>query len=199
MAFRPVFFRTTDSGNVHANLYEGGELAVVLAHGRVFDKESWHPQAESLQAEGFTVLAIDFRGYGESGGGRVTDGRHLDVLAGVGYLLETGLDRVSVVGGSMGAHAAAVAAQRIPTGDIEKLVLLAPPPFPGADRIRAAEVLYVVGEGDPLRASVEAAFAETPEPKHLEVVAGDAHAQHLFATPQGPTVLARIAAFLASD
>jgi hypothetical protein len=35
-----VSFSTTDGGAIHANVFGGGEHAVVLAHGGRFDKES---------------------------------------------------------------------------------------------------------------------------------------------------------------
>ena len=41
----------------------------MLAHGAIFNKESWAKQAQLLAKEGFAVLAIDFRGYGKSQAG----------------------------------------------------------------------------------------------------------------------------------
>src|ERR1051325_6261556 len=55
---------TDDGGRVCADLYGQGTRAVVLAHGGRFNKESWRAQANALAAEGFHVLAIDFRGFG---------------------------------------------------------------------------------------------------------------------------------------
>lgn len=66
VAFRKVSFDTSDGGKIHANLYGGGSHGVVLAHGAVFDKESWDKQATRLVQAGLRVLAIDFRGYGDS-------------------------------------------------------------------------------------------------------------------------------------
>lgn len=42
-------------------------------------------------------------------------------------------------------------------------------------------------------------FEATPGPKHLEVLPGDAHAQFLFDTDQGPLVLAMIRDFLLGE
>ncbi len=55
-----------DGGLVHADLYGRGDRTVGLAHGGRFDKESWRKQAGELQRAGLRVLAIDFRGYGQS-------------------------------------------------------------------------------------------------------------------------------------
>ncbi|MFT7516691.1 MAG: alpha-beta hydrolase superfamily lysophospholipase [Myxococcota bacterium] len=64
--------------------------AVVLAHGFIFNKESWSEQASTLANNGFQVLAIDSRGYGKSYGGEQTgsgSNLYLDVIAAVDYLL----------------------------------------------------------------------------------------------------------------
>ena len=63
-----VSFPTDDNGTVYAHEYGQGDRAVLLAHGGRFNKESWAPQAKVLVDAGFRVLAIDFRGYGQSRG-----------------------------------------------------------------------------------------------------------------------------------
>ena len=67
-AQKTVSFSTGDGGVIYADLYGQGERAVVLAHGGRFNKESWAKQARILASAGFRVLAIDFRGYGQSRG-----------------------------------------------------------------------------------------------------------------------------------
>ena len=67
--FAEISFPTADGGTVYGNLYGEGLHAVLLAHGAVFDKESWDGLAQFLSAEGYQVLAIDFRGYGKSTAG----------------------------------------------------------------------------------------------------------------------------------
>jgi len=84
--FREISFETADGARIFANLYEGGDHAVVLAHGAVFNKESWDPLAQELSAGGLRVLAIDFRGYGKSTDGRESGALHLDVLGAIKYL-----------------------------------------------------------------------------------------------------------------
>jgi pimeloyl-ACP methyl ester carboxylesterase len=65
---KAVSFPTADGGVVSADSYGAGEHGVVLAHGGRFNKGSWEKQAQALAAAGFRVLAIDFRGYGQSRG-----------------------------------------------------------------------------------------------------------------------------------
>ena len=96
-----VSFPTQDGGIVYADLYGGkSERGVVLAHGGRFTKESWAKQAQVLEKAGFRVLAIDFRGRGQSRGPQSKsddDGAEYDVLAAVRYLRKNGAKTVSPI------------------------------------------------------------------------------------------------------
>ena len=109
-AQKTVSFPTEDGGVIYADVYGEGDRGVVLAHGGRFNKQSWEKQARTLAAAEFRVLALDFRGYGESRGPGQSDPMsaplHLDVLAAVRYLRKMGVKSVSIVGGSMGGGAA---------------------------------------------------------------------------------------------
>ena len=106
-AQKAVSFPTADGGVVSADSYGTGERGVVLAHGGRFNKGSWEKQAKALAAAGLRVLAIDFRGYGQSRGpgesAPMSAPLHLDVLAAVPYLRKTVTKTVAVVGASMGS------------------------------------------------------------------------------------------------
>jgi esterase/lipase len=119
LAQERISFSTTDGGLIYADLYGAGDRGVVLAHGGQFNKESWREQALTLTKSGFRVLAIDFRGYGQSRAGAQTrqsdeDVRRLDVVAAIDYLRRTGSSTVSIVGASMGGDYAAEAAEALP-------------------------------------------------------------------------------------
>lgn len=123
-----ISFPTQDGGVVFADIYGKGERGVVLAHGGRFNKESWAKQAPVLVKAGFRVLAIDFRGHGQSHAPQSTseeDGAEYDVLAAVRYLHNAGAKTVSVVGASFGGEAAADASIDAAPGEIDRLVLLA--------------------------------------------------------------------------
>jgi predicted alpha/beta hydrolase len=98
-----VTYPTADGGTIHAELYGEGSHVVLLAHGRIFNNESWEPLARQLEIAGYRVLAIDFRGYGDSTAGSDGNVLELDILGGVRYLHEQQhAVAVSVIGGSMG-------------------------------------------------------------------------------------------------
>jgi alpha/beta superfamily hydrolase len=190
---REVSFATADKATIYANLYGEGDNAVVLAHGAVFNKESWGPFALKLEADGHTVLAIDFRGYGKSKGkGRAS---YEDVLGAVRYLHQQGASTVSVVGGSMGGYASALASVYSKAGEIDRLVLLASS-SPGEPGKLKGDKLFVVSEGDGLRDDVVNQHRLAGDPKQLLVLPGSAHAQHIFKTPHGAALEKAIRAFL---
>ena len=200
-----VSFPASDGGTVHADLYGSGERALVLAHGGRFTKESWAAQVPVFVERGFRVLAIDFRGRGDSVAGPDADPDdvHLDVLAAIRLLRSHGAGGVSVVGASFGGWAAARAAILTQPGEIDALVLLAAPAIEDPGRIPGRK-LFLTARDDarggeiPRLPEIRDQFERAPEPKQLVVVDGSAHAQYLFESEQGPEVLRTIVGFLGS-
>ena len=197
-----VSFPTADGGVIRADVYGSGDRGVVLAHGARFDKASWGKQAEVLAKAGFRVLAIDFRGYGQSrGGDKSAPGsgeKYEDILAAVRYLRENGAKTVSVIGASMGGGAAATASIHARPGEIDRLILLAPVPVAEPERLTGPK-LFVISKGDGLAAKVREQFEKAPEPKELMILEGSAHAQFLFQTDQGERLMKKILEFLSES
>jgi pimeloyl-ACP methyl ester carboxylesterase len=154
---------------------------------------------ELLEA-GFRLLAIDFRGFGESPVDAAGDrAHHLDVLAAVHYLRKEGATTVAVVGASFGGAAAASAAVEEP-GAIDRLVLLGATPDPPDEKL-VTRKLYIATRDDanaagPRLPGLQAHFAKAPEPKELVVLPGSAHAQFMFASDPAPRVMREILRFL---
>jgi pimeloyl-ACP methyl ester carboxylesterase len=199
-----VSFPTRDGGRIYANLYEKGDRAVVLAHGGRFNKESWEKQAKVLAGAGFGVLAIDFRGEGQSQGpqGRSSDDdRYLDILAATHYMREAGARVVSVVGGSMGGDYAAEAAQAEPAA-IDRLVLLAAGAYTPLTRMKGPKLFIVARDdanGEGLRLpKIRSQYEKALQPKELIVLDGSEHAQFLFETDRGERVMREILRFLSA-
>ncbi len=193
--FREVSFPTADGGTVFANSYGTGHHGVVLAHGLVFNKESWDDFARRLASSGYFVLAIDFRGYGKSKPGSKGQSLSEDVLAAVRYLRNQGAQRVSIIGGSMGAGAAAQAAAEAPAGAINGLILLSPAPMENPELVKSRK-LFVASEDEPLAPLIRQQYELAPGPKDLVMLKGKAHAQHIFKTDQSDTLTTLILQFL---
>lgn len=195
-------FPSADGGIVHADLYGTGARGLVLAHGGRFTKESWRKQAPAFVDAGFRVLAIDFRGRGQSKGGPQPNSEnepYHDVTAAVKYLRDNGAESVSAVGGSFGGWAAAKSAVAQP-GTIERLVLLAASGVEDPDRL-AGRKLFITARDDAndsgLRLpGIRAGYERAPQPKELVILDGSAHAQYLFDTDQADRLLREILRFL---
>ena len=204
--FQEVSFPSSDGLRIYANLYGEGDHGVVLAHGAIFNKESWDPLARRLAAAGLRVLAIDFRGYGRSGKpsrktsrkAKQTGSLHFDVLGAIEYLRESGASRISVLGGSMGGGAAATAVAATKPGEIDGLILLAHAPTPAPERLKGRK-LFIISEGDRGLARVREQFNRAPGPKKLVVLPGSAHAQHIFKTGQAEKLTSLILDWLSGD
>jgi|GEM_PF-1153581 len=199
-----VSFPTEDGGLVHADLYGEGMRGVVLAPGGRFNKESWAKQARVLAGAGFRVLAIDFRGSGQSRGGtRARDeGVRLDVLAAVRYLRGTGAKTVSVVGASFGGGAAAEASAEAGPGEIDRLILLAHSPVERPELMKGRK-LFILSRDDsrgddktPRLPEIRDQYERAPGPKELVLLDGSAHAQFIFETGQGERLMREILRFL---
>jgi pimeloyl-ACP methyl ester carboxylesterase len=200
-----VSFPTQDGGVVFADIYGSGSGALVLAHGGQFDKESWEKQARVLVQSGYRVLALDFRGYGDSKGPNDADPKdgplYLDVLAAVHYLHRTGAKTVSVIGGSMGGAAAGDACIVSRPGEIDRVVMLGAAPDMPANKLHCP-ALFIVARDDtsgsgPRLPGIRAQYELAPQPKKMVILDGSAHAQYLFGTDQSERVMHEILSFLA--
>jgi alpha-beta hydrolase superfamily lysophospholipase len=202
-----VSFQTDDGGLVHADVYGRGDRGIVLAHGGRFNKESWGPQAARLAAEGFRVVAIDFRGYGQSKGPGQVDifsaPLHLDVFAAIRYLRANGVKTVSLIGASLGGGAVARVVSEAPGGTIDRLVLLAALPDTPPASLKGRK-LFIVARDDadgagPRLPRIRTQYDKATEPKQLIVVDGAEHAQFLFFQgDQGERVMREIVRFLSA-
>ncbi|MCZ6616934.1 MAG: alpha/beta hydrolase [Gammaproteobacteria bacterium] len=204
---RSVALPTQDQGLIYADVYGDDERGLVLAHGGQFTKESWSEQAKVFEAAGYRVVVIDFRGRGQSRGGRhwsrgsaKNEGVHFDVLAAVRYLHRSGATTVSVVGASFGGWAAGKAAVEATPGEIANLVLLAAT-VDEPERL-SGRTLFITtredfrGEGDLRLPEIREQYERAPEPKQLVILEGSAHAQHIFETDQGDRLMHEILRFL---
>jgi len=203
---RSVVIPAPDGPAIQADVYGTGPRAVVLLHGGRLDRRSWQPQATVLAADGFRVVAIDFRASVEARAGRDTGCGYdavclaKDVAAALAYLRRTGATSISLVGGSLGGGAAAQAAIEAAPGEIDRVVLLAHMTIDHPERLRVP-ALFIVARDDanasgPRLPGIREQYEKAQGPKELVVLDGAAHAQFLFETPHGGEVLQRIRRFL---
>ncbi|MFX1286381.1 MAG: alpha/beta hydrolase [Promethearchaeota archaeon] len=101
-----------DGVKIVANIYSpqgnsDDHPGIVVAHGYCCNKQHMQPLSIELVKRGFTVVTIDFRGHGSSGGYLGDhNGLQLDLMAAIEYLesLEN-INKFALVGHSMGGEA----------------------------------------------------------------------------------------------
>lgn len=191
-----INFKTQDNATIYANFQQRGSHAVLLAHGAVFNKESWGDFEQRLLQENYTVLAIDFRGYNKSTQGDKAQALYEDILAGVNFLRgQENISKVTVLGASMGGAAAAKASVYSLPDAIDQLILLSPAQVFKPERLKG-HVLFISSKKEYLAQSIQSAFKKAPDQKKLVLVNGKAHAQHIFKTPQATELTNIILDFL---
>ena len=105
-----VSFPTVDNTPLKAALYNAGNRIVILAHQRNGDLTNWDGFARVLQTNGYSVLSLDFRGYGGSGGTVDFNRMDSDILAAVTFVRQQlHADRIAIIGASMGGTYATAA------------------------------------------------------------------------------------------
>src|SRR3989338_2400714 len=112
-----MFFTAADNFKIAYDLYsaEKPRAYLVLVHMMPATKESWKNFANQARSLGYSSVAVDLRGHGESDGGpngyiNFSDTEHqksiLDIQAAVDYLRNHGAkpNQISFIGASIGAN-----------------------------------------------------------------------------------------------
>lgn len=187
-----VTFTSSDGATIEANIYAGSSHAVILGHGKVFDKESWSEVAQRLNDIGLTVIAPNFRGYGKSKGPDADDGFAQDIAAAAAYGRRNGATAISLLGGSMGAVAVSKAVTDSLISDVYRLILLSPRVAGDPGKINVGHALFVVSKDEDCAQTVQSMHDQCPSPKSLQVFDGDKHAQFLFQSGHKDTLISMI-------
>lgn len=140
MAQERISFQTTDGVSIVGDwsAAPSATKAVLLLHMMPATKVSWQPLSKALNGAGFSTLAIDLRGHGESTdqGGKKLDynnfsdkdhqASRLDVDGAMNFLKSKGFDEknISFVGASIGANLSLDALHRY--SSTSRAVLLSP-------------------------------------------------------------------------
>ena len=190
---------------LNGHVFGAGATGVVLAHMRPADQTAWFPFAQSAAATGrFTVLTFDFRGFGASGGEKEFEHLDADLSAALAYMKTTlKVDRVFLVGASMGGTASMVVGAREPVAGI--VSISSPAQFETLDALSAepkiaVPELFISSDGDvPAHRSLEELVKEAKESVDQQLYDGDAHGTDLFASPHAADITQRLITFLSSN
>lgn len=84
-----VFLETQDGEKINALFYGGNNEKVILYfHGNAGDLSGWQFVAEDFLLFGYSILIIDYRGYGKSSGEISENGFYQDAEAAYNFLIE---------------------------------------------------------------------------------------------------------------
>jgi dienelactone hydrolase len=206
----PVSFEAPDGISLKATYSSPGKPgpALLLLHQCNRDRSAWAGLATAAAARGFHVLALDFRGYGESAGDRFATFQERlptieqkwpgDVDAAYAWLVsQAGVDRVrtGVAGASCGVNQALLAARR--HAEVRTVVLLSGGATPEArDHLKRAVSMPVMAaasrnDGDAVNTMRWLlGWSRHPGNKFLEFKAAG-HGTDMFAVERGlqPVIL----------
>ena len=120
MAFQDLHLRTSDGVRIHGWFVprEGARGTLLLFHGNAGTLSDRVDKIRLFHDWGWDVLAVDYRGYGESEGSPSEEGTYADGAAAVAEALRRGEapSRLVLYGESLGGAVAVEAAGRFPLG-----------------------------------------------------------------------------------
>jgi pimeloyl-ACP methyl ester carboxylesterase len=204
---RPFWFRTSAGAMLVGVGLGRGRTGLVLAHGRDQDLCEWLPRAQSFAEQGYQALTFDFEGFGDSRPGSGPDARlDTDVAAAAQQLRRRGAERIILIGSSMGATAALVAATRI-RPPVAGVVSLSGPGAFGAvnawtamPRLRVPVLFVAATDDQPFVGAARAMYRRARAADKRLLVARRGHGSTMLAFPEGgPRVLAAMRRFIADQ
>ena len=205
---KTVTFSTSDGINLAGTLFGDGDIAVILAHQGTpgADQVSWQSFANLLSEHGYTALAFDFRGVGQSEGRLQYSHLAMDVSAAAQFLEGRNYQKILCAGASMGGTACIRAAQ---DHTFDGLAILASTMTAGsgANSLRLTPEDLVGLTQPKLFISAEKDFSLvvndtkhmyelSPDPKNLLFLPGVQHGTNLFGTDSGEELNAAMLRFI---
>ena len=195
-----INLKTEDKVNIVANFYNSdSEKAVILLHMLGRTKEDWNNFANSLLKENYSVLALDFRGHGESSG-HLTEFSEkdfnnmiLDVKEAKKFLVNNGKTKISIIGASIGANTALNYASK--DKDIRTIILLSPGlNYRGINTEKTIKdyknkILIIASEDDPYSLDSSKRLNELNKNSELKIYKQGGHGTRMFSSTDLEKVL----------
>ena len=191
---KPVTFESADGVQLAGRRFgpDDATAGVVLAHMQPADQSSWYAFAERMGDAGYMALTFNFRGYCPGGDAGCSKGEQnpgaawQDVQGAADYLRDQGVQRVGLVGASMGGTASLVVAGQ-PEADITAVATLSAPAAIG-DLVVTPEILqqmtaaklFIAGNGDVTAATdAQMFYTDTLQPKRVDILPSNDHGTDL--------------------
>lgn len=209
---KTVKFEATNGATITGVVLGDGPRGVVFAHQSPGTLCDWIPYGRVLVAAGYRILSLDLNGNGGStpSRGTPTDAEFdLDVAAGVGVLRGLGVEKVVLIGASLGGAAVVKAAAEIDPPVAGVISMSGAADASGVNAVTAARdlavpSLFVAAVNEPVATdTARKLFANTPKPHGtLKIFDGVSHGTALVnpeVEPKVDEVRALIADFLRAN
>lgn len=184
---KKIIFSSTDGLKIEGEIFGNSNHAVVLAHGKAFDMQSWADFAAYLEKNAFSAIPFNFRGYGNS----ESKGTEYELdIAGIINEISKEYEYISLIGASMGGTAALRALET--SNPIDGLVLLSPAGLPNNFanlKGKAKKALVAFSKGDFVFDTAGKVAKLLPIETETLIFDGTLHAQNLFKDAQISSVL----------
>jgi len=181
--FKDVDFESADGGTVYGSLFGSYPDIVILAHGKVFNKESYYDLCDVLLKNKISSLTFDFRGYGNSKPGSAgLNAYGEDIIGAINFAKSLDFVKsITLLGASMGGGAVLNASKLYRPSEIKSVIALSPVYVEGVDFIDVP-IHYIGTEGEQFAEGIKKMYTMTKSPKTLHLFKGAAHAQNIFGT-----------------
>jgi len=176
-------------------------VGIVFAHMAGSDQSAWYLDAQRMADAGYRTLTYDARGTCPGGDAGCSEGEAdpslapSDLAAAVSRLRVDGVDRIALVGASMGGTAALSLAATAPAGVAAVVTLSAPQTFSGLGISPTTlsglptATLFIAGTGDTAAATdAQRMQAVAAQPSSIEIVTSDDHGTDLLTGNAGGRV-----------
>ncbi|MHB8232647.1 MAG: alpha/beta hydrolase [bacterium] len=198
--FKDVGFTSADGGDIKGSLFGSYPDIVILAHGRVFNKESYYDLCDILLKNKISSLAFDFRGYGNSkqgSGGLNAYGE--DIIGAISFVKKQDfVKNITLLGSSMGGGAVLNASKLYKPSEIKSVIALSPVFTEGIDFIDVP-VHYLGSENEQFAEGIRKMYALTKSPKTIHFFKGGAHAQNIFATESKDELISIVISYIKDE
>jgi pimeloyl-ACP methyl ester carboxylesterase len=198
--FKEINFVSADGGDIYGSLFGSHPDLAILAHGKVFNKESYYDLCDVLLKHKISSMAFDFRGYANSKPGSAgLNAYGEDIIGAVKFA--QGLDfvkNITLLGSSMGGGAVLNASKLYKPSEIKSVIALSPVYAEGVDIIDIP-IHYLGTEGEQFAEGVKKMYNFTKSPKTLNLFKGSAHAQNIFATEAKDELISLIISFIKGE
>jgi len=179
-----INFKTDDGININGNIFGNFNRLVILSHMFPTDQTSWIKFAKFLNENDISALTYDFRGYGKSGGEKDIPDTYKDLEAALKFLNQYSLDKIYLMGASMGGTASILVASESDANGV--ITISAPDEFEGLSAKEAIKnlkcpKLFIASKNDTYAfESMNFFYDNSDEPKEKLALDGKSHGTFIF-------------------